>query len=309
MQTKVSSSLLTLCLLASTGALAHAAALTLRQDEATNTLSVYRENGKEAILTQNARPDFRPYIHPIVAPDGKGVLTEYSPGHHKHQTGLYWGLKQVNGRDFFHNPGAAFWRKLSSKVLVTKGESVKWTTVYQLLDAEGKPMMNETQVWTMRDSDGRYFLDLEWKGEGLVDLTMSKQPYGGLFLRMPWKPGVEGGVMNSVRQGNGRAEAQRSIWMDVGMKLDGRDDQAHIAIFDHPKNAGYPQHWRVDGQMGVGPCLAITGDWKIAKGKTETVRHQFVVYTGKLNDVALLDAWKKYTGQGSDAVMWGIAKA
>jgi putative membrane-bound dehydrogenase-like protein len=309
MQTKVSSSLLTLCLLASTGALAHAAALTLRQDEATNTISVYRENSKEAILTQNARPDFRPYIHPIVAPDGKGVLTEYSPGHHKHQTGLYWGLKQVNGRDYFHNPGEGFWRKVSSTVLVGKGESVKWTTVYQLLDAEGKPMMNETQVWTMRDSDGRYFLDLEWKGEGLVDLTMSKQPYGGLFLRMPWKPGVEGGVMNSVRQGNGRAEAQRSIWMDVGMKLDGRDDQAHIAIFDHPKNVGYPQHWRVDGQMGVGPCRSITGDWKIAKGKTETVRHQFVVYTGKLNDVALLDAWKKYTGQGSDAVMWGIAKA
>lgn len=309
MQAKLTSSFLTLCLLASTGALAHAAALTLRQDDATNTLSVYRENGKEAILTQNARPDFRPYIHPIVAPDGKGVLTEYSPGHHKHQTGLYWGLKQINGRDFFHNPGAAFWRKLSSKVLVAKGESVKWTTVYQLLDAEGKPMMNETQVWTMRDDDGRYLLDLEWKGEGLVDLTMSKQPYGGLFLRMPWKPGVEGGVMNSVRQGNARAEAQRSIWMDVGMKLEGRDDQAHIAIFDHPKNAGYPQPWRVDGQMGVGPCRSITGDWKIAKGKTETVQHQFVVYTGKLNDVALLEAWKKYTGQGSDAVMWGLAKA
>ncbi len=309
MQAKLTSSFLTLCLLASSGALAHAAALTLRQDDATNTLSVYRENGKEAILTQNARPDFRPYIHPIVAPDGKGVLTEYSPGHHKHQTGLYWGLKQINGRDFFHNPGAAFWRKLSSKVLVAKGESVKWTTVYQLLDAEGKPMMNETQVWTMRDDNGRYLLDLEWKGEGLVDLTMSKQPYGGLFLRMPWKPGVEGGVMNSVRQGNARAEGQRSIWMDVGMKLDGRDDQAHIAIFDHPKNAGYPQPWRVDGQMGVGPCRSITGDWKIAKGKTETVQHQFVVYTGKLNDVALLDAWKKYTGQGSDSVMWGIAKA
>jgi len=94
---------------------------------------------------------------------------------------------------------------------------------------------------------------------------------------------MEGGVMNSVRQGNGRAEGQRSIWVDVGLKLDGREDQAHIAIFDHPKNAGYPQHWRVDGQMGVGPCRAITGDWKIAKGKSETIRHQFFVYTGKLN--------------------------
>ena len=148
-------SFLTLCLLSSTVASAHNTVLTLRQDDATNTISVYRENDKEAILTQNARPDFRPYLHPIVAPDGKGLLTEYSPGHHKHQTGLYWGLKQVNGRDYFHNPGAGFWRKVSSAVLVPKGEEVKWTTVYQLLDAEGKPVMNETQVWTMRDSDGR----------------------------------------------------------------------------------------------------------------------------------------------------------
>ena len=249
-------SFLTLCLLGNMVASAHNTVLTLRQDDAANTISVYRENDKEAILTQNVRPDFRPYLHPIVAPDGKGLLTEYSPGHHKHQTGLYWGLKQINGRDYFHNPGAGFWRKVSSAVLVPKGEVVKWTTVYQLLGADGKPVMNETQVWTMRDNDGRYFLELEWKGEGLVDLTMAKQAYGGLFLRMPWKPGMEGGVMNSVRQSNERATAQRSIWVDVGLKLDGRDDQAHIAIFDHPKNAGYPQSWRVDGQMGVGPCRA-----------------------------------------------------
>ena len=309
MKMRRSFSLHALCLLVFGTASAHDETLRLRQDDATHTISVYRGNGQEAILTQNARPDFRPYLHPIVAPDGKGLLTEYSPGHHKHQTGLYWGLKQVNGRDHFHNPGAGFWRKVSSAVLVGQGEVVKWTTVYQLLDAEGKPVMNETQVWSMRDSDGRYLLDLEWKGEGLVDLTMAKQPYGGLFLRMPWKPGMEGGVINSARQSNERAEAQRSIWLDVGLKVEGRSDEAHIAIFDHPKNTGYPQFWRVDGQMGVGPCRAIAGHWTIAKGKSETVRHQFLVYTGKLNDVAVLEAWKKYTGQNSDGVMWGIAKA
>lgn len=97
---------------------AKAASLTLRQDEASNTISVFRQNISEPILTQNARPDFRPFLHPIVAPDGKGVLTELSPSHHKHQTGLYWGLKQVNRRDYFHNPGAGFWRKVSSAPLV-----------------------------------------------------------------------------------------------------------------------------------------------------------------------------------------------
>jgi putative membrane-bound dehydrogenase-like protein len=47
--------------------------------------------------------------------------------------------------------------------------------------------------------------------------------------------------------------------------------------------------------MGVGPCRAITGDWTIEKGKSETVRHQFVVYTGKLDQEAMNQTWEKFT--------------
>ena len=78
--------------------------LRLVQDPKAQTISVFRGTSKAPILVQNAKADFRPFIHPIQAPDGKGVLTEYSPGHHKHQTGLYWGYTRVNGRDYFHHP-------------------------------------------------------------------------------------------------------------------------------------------------------------------------------------------------------------
>ena len=53
-----------------------------------NSFSIYRNNAEDPILIQNDSMDNRPYIHPIVSPDGKGILTEYSPGHHNHQTGL-----------------------------------------------------------------------------------------------------------------------------------------------------------------------------------------------------------------------------
>ena len=56
-------------------------------------ISVFRKDS-ELLLTQNVHPHIRPYIHPIIAPDGNGTLTEFSPAHHKHQTGLYWGLKK-----------------------------------------------------------------------------------------------------------------------------------------------------------------------------------------------------------------------
>ena len=121
--------------------LSHAAHLTLRQDPAAHTISVYRDNVPAPILTQNAKPDFRPYLHPIVSPDGKSVLTEFSPGHHKHQTGLYWGLTRVNGRDYFHNPDNGYWRRISSQALIAQGAEVKWSTVYHLLDATGQAIM------------------------------------------------------------------------------------------------------------------------------------------------------------------------
>lgn len=285
--------------------------LLIRQDGKTGALSVFRVGGKTPILVQNAQPDFRPYIHPIQAPDGKGVLTEYSPGHHKHQTGLYWGFTRVNGRDYFHHPQGDYWRRVSAKVIRASGTEVKWQTVYDLLDEKGAAVLTEMQNWSMREKDGKFLLDLEWKGKANTDITIGKYDYGGLFLRMPWREGIKGEVVNAARQRGEKAEGQRAMWVDVGMQVDGRNDLAHIAIFDHPENKGYPQTWRVDNQMGIGPARARTGDWKIEKGDTEVIRHQLVVYTGELNDVKLTQTWSDFSGNASmynTATLWGLAQ-
>src|SRR5690606_32816282 len=151
---------------------------------------------------------------------------------------------------------------------------------------------------------------LEWKGEAKTDVTIGEYDYGGLFLRMPWHEGIPGEVVNAARQRNEKAEGQRAMWVDVGMQVEGRDDLAHVAIFDHKDNERFPQPWRVDDQLGVGPALARLGDWKIPKGKTETIRHRLVVYSGAMNDVELIDAWEKYVGDStySDASLWDVAR-
>ncbi|MEO5599777.1 MAG: PVC-type heme-binding CxxCH protein [Cyclobacteriaceae bacterium] len=282
--------------------------LRVEQNANASTISVFRGNDKEPILTQNAKPDFRPYMHPITAPDGKGVLTEYSPGHHKHQTGLYWGFTRVNGRDYFHNPQGDYWRRVSADVMEETGTQVTWQTVYDLLDEKGNAIMRETQKWSMREVSGKFLLDLDWSGEAQTDVVISKYDYGGLFLRMPWKEGIRGEVVNAARQRNEKAEGQPAMWVDVGMQVEGRKDLAHIAIFDHPDNKGYPQPWRVDGQLGIGPARARTGDWTIPKGETEVIRHQLVVYTGDLNDVSLTEAWGEFSGQNSTYALWQVAQ-
>ncbi|MBX3240006.1 MAG: PmoA family protein [Chitinophagaceae bacterium] len=282
------------------------------QDEKTGAISVFREGGDQPVVTQNAQPDFRPYLHPLVAPDGREELTEYSPSHHKHQTGIYWGFTRVNGRDYFHNPGNGYWKKVSAFITEKEGSEVKWQTVYDLLDEAGSPILTETQKWALKEDSGQYVMTLEWQGEAKKDITIGKYDYGGLFIRMPWKEGIEGGVMNSVRQRNQQAEGQRATWVDVGIQLGEREDLAHIAVFDHPENKGYPQHWRVDNQLGIGPAPAREGDLTIKAGETEVIRHQLIVYTGDLDDLKLSEQWSRFTGNENalyaTAMMWKIAQ-
>ncbi|TDE17319.1 PVC-type heme-binding CxxCH protein [Dyadobacter psychrotolerans] len=275
------------------------------------TIRIFRGNETKPIITQNAKADFRPYLHPIVAPDGKGILTEYSPGHHKHQTGIYWGYTRVNGRDYFHHPGDGYWKKVSAKVTEAKGEIVKWNTVYNLLDSTGTAVLTETQNWTMRIKDGKYLLDLEWNGEAQADVTIGKYDYGGLFVRMPWKEGIKGEVVNAARQKNEKAEGQAAHWVDIGMQVEGRNDLAHIAILDHKQNQGYPQTWRVDNQLGAGPTRARKGNWYIKKGDTEIIRHELVIYTGTLDDVELNKTFGAFVGDNglySATALWALAQ-
>jgi len=179
-------------------------------------------------------------------------------------------------------------------VLVGTGEQVKWQTVYDLLDENGNTTLTETQTWAMREVHGRYVLDLAWVGEAKTDITFGKFFVGGLFLRMPWHEQSVGEVVNAAGQRNNEAEAQRAIWTDVGIRVEGRNDPAHIAFFDHPKNAGFPISWRVDGELGVGPSLQIMGDWKLARGEAKTFRYRLLAYTGNLDHIELSRAWTEY---------------
>ncbi|MBL7697521.1 MAG: PmoA family protein, partial [Chitinophagaceae bacterium] len=284
-------------------------------DENAETISVIGDNSPEPLLVQTVKKDFRPYIHPIISPDGKGKLTEFSPSHHKHQTGLYWGMTRVNGRDYFHNPGGDYWRKVSSKVLPPANDSVSntasWEIVYDLLDEKGNAVLTETQIWTMKNLDSTYSLDLEWRGEAKTKVTIGKYDYGGLFIRMPWKEGTKAEVVNAARQRDQKAEGQRSMWIDLGIQVEGRDDPAHIAIFDHPENKGYPQYWRVDNEFGVGPSWTRAEDREIAQGNVEILRHHMFIYTGDFDKTLLEKPWEDFTGislEDAEVRLWTLAR-
>lgn len=258
-------------------------------------IEIYKNNLGKPVITHQVKDAMRPYLHPIIPPDGLGVLTEIEPAHHLHQTGIYWGLKNVNGRDFFKNNKGDYYQKEHIRIIQPTGSAVSWESVYNLLDEQGRVILQETQLWALSESNNMFFLDLTWTGKALKPVTIERFFVGGLFLRMPWHPGIDGRVVNAMSEVNYHgAEGHRAIWVDIGMDILNRSDWGHISILDHPDNVVFPTPWRVDEQLGVGPSRQILGDYTIEEGSKTTERYRMVIYTGDLDHQIMSSMWRQY---------------
>lgn len=236
----------------------------LRVEHAPDQLRIFRDGLATPLLTQRAAKDKRPFIHPILAPDGVGELTENEPGHHLWQHGLYVGLNDVNGVGFWteglhekskDKDGTFHPQPLAAPK--AEGSRVAWRVVTAWRSPKGEPMLCETQTWKFADFGRHYVLDLDWTLAAEADLTFGKYAYGGLFLRMPVRPDCAGVALNSAGQTNDAAEGQRAAWVSVHLNIPGREALAQracgIAMLDHPSNPEHPAPWRVDGQLGIAP--------------------------------------------------------
>lgn len=274
-------------------------------DEENDVIHISPKGIDHVILSHHAGEFFRPYIHPIVAPDGRGILTEFRPSHHPHQTALYFAFPLVNMRDFYHNPtgggpwrGDQFWDKVSAEIVNdgANGDPISWQTVYNMLDVYGEVMITETQVWSIQRENDKYLLDIEWTGDAKRDITINKWEYGGLFLRMPWRDDIDATAVNSNGLQNSEAEGERALWVNLGLEIEGRNDFGNIAVLDHPENRGHPNAWRVDSQLGINPATARFGDWTIPNGETEVIRYRLLIYTGEFNHDDVMEAFEDFAG-------------
>lgn len=267
----------------------------IQADHESGLLHVVKAGTDVPLITQNAKKGMRPFLHPIRSPDGKGVLTEIHPSHHVHQTGIYWGLKKVNGRDYFMKTGEEHYRYQVLRILQQRGDILRWQTVYDLINEEGFGVLRETQTWSFREEEGMFVLDLEWQGEALMDVKVEQFFVGGLFMRMPWTENTAGESINSIGEKNKlEADGHRAVWVDTGMEISGMVEWGHIAILDHPDNIAFPSPWRVDKQLGIGPSRQILGDWQVGKGETTSEKYRLLIYAGEFDKKQMHKLWKAY---------------
>ncbi len=268
----------------------------LRFEHDSQKVKFYRDGSPLPLLTQVASTDSRPYIHPILAPDGVGEVTENQPGHHLWQHGLYVGLNDVNG--------FGFWTEgLAGNVLdgtfhphplaapTVSGSTASWEVITDWRAPDGPPLLTETQRWRFTDNGSVYLLDMDWTLAANTDLRFGQYSYGGLFLRMPWRAETGGDILTSEgATSHQSAEAQRAPWVALSMPVPGRvSGPVGVAFFDHPNNPEYPNPWRVDSNLGITPSRCIAGEWHLPKGAETLNRYRLFIFQGPI-DPAVVEA-------------------
>lgn len=257
---------------------------------------VGRDDGTR-LLTHRLHPDQRPSIHPILAPDGVGVLTEDAPAHHPWQHGLYTGFNLVNGIGFWREEAGdgSFHPTLAGPPSADR-DGARWSLETRWAAPDGAPLLTEGQDWRLTDFGAAFELELDWALRAEVDLVIGQFMAGGFFLRMPFAPERGGLAVNSEGQENGAAERRRARWVAVAMPIVGRAGWAGMAILDHPTNPAHPVTWRVDDQLGVSPSRVIAGSWQIAAGAVERYRYRVVVFGGTVDRGAIEARWQAFAG-------------
>ena len=283
---------------------------TLHAKHTETQIELYRPGLTSPLLTQCAATNHRPYLHPILAPDGIGELTENQPGHHLWQHGLYVGLNDVNGVGFWteglnnsqEHDGTFHPHPLAPPEL--KDSTARWAVTTDWRDPSGQPLLTETQTWSLTDRKDTLLLDLDWELRAQTDLRFGKYSYGGLFLRMPWRAESKSTLLSSEGATSPQAaEGERARWIAVAMPLPGRVlaevGVVGMAILDHPSNPEHPAPWRVDNNYGIAPSRCILGEWRLPRAATTRSRYRVFAFTREISREIIEGQWKHFAATPS----------
>jgi len=264
-------------------------------------LRIFRWGMTIPLLVQHARPDQRPFIHPILAPDGVGEVTEDGAGgHHDWQHGLFIGLNEVNGVRFWKEEAGVDGAIHPQPVLVQMIDrnAVAWIVNSEWRSPHDDPMVAETQAWTLRDEGSQLILDLSWTLRGLIDLHFGQYAYGGLYLRSPFRPDSGTLVVNSEGVQNLAMDGKRARWAAVQQPIPGRENCHErictVAILDHPNNPEHPVPWRTDRHAGLSPSRCIAGSWELRRDESTLSRYRLLIFCGKAEQDRIDAAWDAF---------------
>lgn len=245
---------------------------------------------------------------------------------HPHHVGLWFNYARVNNFDFWNNSEAikpenhakmgtiVFDKLLSTRSGPKQGELTALST---WIDGKDHPILEETTHFVFSGSKGERVIDRIATLKALDRVVFEDEKDGMLGLRVAsWleSPTAGGGVYTdshgvATKTANASPDATGEYLTSEGVKgdavwstrgrwcaLTGHEGTGHnmdghtvtIAIFDQPKNPGYPTTWHARGYgLFAANPLGISVfnpkekpmNFTMEKGQSATFRYRIVFYT------------------------------
>jgi hypothetical protein len=268
----------------------------------------------------------KPVLYPILDSDGVTLTRGFPPlpgerVDHPHHVGLWFNYARVNDFDFWNNSDAikpanhakmgtiVFDKLLSTKSGPKQGELSALST---WIDGKDHPILEETTRVVFSGSKGARVIDRITTLKSLDHVVFEDEKDGMLGMRVAsWleSPTAGGGVYTDshgveTKTASASPDATGEYLTSEGVKgdaawstrgrwcsLTGHNKEGHtitIAIFDLPKNPGYPTTWHARGYglFAANPLgLSVFNtkekpmNFTLEKGQSATFLYRIVFYT------------------------------
>jgi hypothetical protein len=284
--------------------------------ETENAISVFYDD-KRPLFTYSSGKDFRPYLHPLYVPGADAVLTRFRPHDHPWHYGVFAGMNQVNGYDFWcceddYYDAATRGSIRNRSLRKTEEDSlgVCFEAVNDWYKTGGNPLLEETHRVTVPAQEilDSYVFDFEWSLKALdEDVTFNQYKYGGVSARIVGEMAelrrlTAEGATEVPREG----DQVRSKWVSIAAPVDNlgcwdRKDwktfaYAGLVIMDHPDNLSFPTAWCSDGGF-LNPSSVVNGGFTLRAGASQTFRYRFMVFAGVENADVIHAAYDEWTNR------------
>ncbi len=269
--------------------------------EAEGKLDVY-VNG-EPFMSYNYLGVVRPYIHPVIGPEGRRVTRNFpmipdvegETRDHQHHRSIWTAHGDVNGVDNWSElPG-------HGRILHRSFKSIIEGPVYGEFKAENiwvsnsgvKVLDEERRITVYNTPEDSRMMELEVKFKATNgDVRFGDTKEGGIIsIRVATSMDVvNGGRIENSYGGINEEETwgKRAHWCDYSGPVKGL--WVGIAVFDHPSNLRHPTYWHVRnyGLMTANPFgisyftgnPKMDGSFTLKRGEELTFRYRVFIHKG-----------------------------
>jgi hypothetical protein len=266
--------------------------------------------GGRTALDYHPHGEVRPHVDALFTPAGHRITRELATApadsdDHAHHKGVWWGHRNVDGRDVwteFEGHGAI--RSVSDPTVHMRDDYVELRHATEWVTGEGLPLLTDVRVLRAWRPDGHGVQTLDvamtlTAASAAVHLSDTKEAALVAVRVTPQLEERRGGRITLSTGAVGEAEAwgKAAMWCDYSGRVGG--EVVGIAILDHPSNP-LPAHWHVRdyGLMAVNPFgrrdfgeLGAHGDLTITADSPFTSRYRLLAHDGRPDLAAYYASW------------------